>query len=86
MAMKEHQVKGLVELKTGFEARLAENAEYQHLADELREAALALVHETVKAKGIVLNEVPILTLRPKKCLFCTACVTDCVSCVFHAPS
>jgi hypothetical protein len=98
--LKENQIPGLVELKRGFEARLAELEGYSQLQEELETAALNLVRQAVERAGVSpLLSPPLAVAEARasmgpepvgvaalraKCGFCTNCITDCVTCVFGA--
>jgi hypothetical protein len=89
-AMRECEIKGLMELKQGYEARLARlpaNKEYTELSDEFHATALNMVREAVIARGISLDDVPyrgqLAVGQAADCGFCTVCVTACTTCVAY---
>lgn len=98
--LKEYQIPGLLELKSEYEAQLANLEGYRELAEGLEQAALNLVRQAVESAGVSpLLSPPLahaearasvgpeplgVALLRDKCGFCTACITDCVTCVFGA--
>ncbi len=83
--MKEYEVKGLMELKQGYEARLAKLPGHMELSKEFHDVALTVVRDAVSSAGL---EIDIGRLRPveggaDECGFCTVCITACTACVAY---
>ncbi len=83
--MKESDVTGLVELRQEYEGKLRALPGYEDLETELKTRALDLMRQEMQRKGLAIKEtsLPHPDLRTS-CGFCTACVSACTSCVFHA--
>ncbi len=88
--MKEHEVKGLEQLKAEYDARLAKLPDYEKLSKEFHDKALELVQEAIKTAGIKPEQTELATkggpgpLMAKSCGFCKTCISDCAGCVAYA--
>lgn len=93
--MKESDVRGLVEMKEDYEARLKTEKDRSKILLEFQGKAVELVKEAVTAAKIIeIESLTGTTLFAQKasgtmqesgdCGFCEFCITDCRTCVAYA--
>jgi hypothetical protein len=88
--VKESEIPGLLDLRIEYEKKIAGLKEYQELKAELDKTSMALIKEAMHSKSIKLETgledktraEPTTAMVAESCgIFCTTCITPCVSCV-----